>query len=321
MMRRAAGWLARWRDLLPADPLPRGQSAAGDARSRLLAAALMLLAFFGSGYLIASDMLCTNPFERPYSRWLVDILYWPAFAVQISLQVLVLAQAANTVGESVRRQTWDSLRVTPLGAGLLLRRRWWRLLAGQLRGLLALLLAVRLLLLTGVLVEMAAFRGEHLSYLSAWAQPAVPAPLGLALLALALAAAFLLPLTGLAFDAALGLLISTWVRQRVYVSLALVTLVALRLALVFLLLSGVEQFRASALDLPAVGVWLLLVAFTLVGDWGLALLSLGFVGGQVWAGLPLGVLIGVALVIGALLQAALADALLALASREAERRE
>jgi hypothetical protein len=321
MMRRTVGWLARWRDLLPDDPLPGRQSAAGNARSRLLGMALALLILFGSGYLIASDMLQTNPFERPYSRWLMDILYWPAFAAQISLQIGVLALALGTVGEARRRQTWDSVRMTPLGTNLLLRRRWWGLLTDQVRGPLALLLGARLLLVTGVLVDVAAFRGEYLAYLAAWSQPAVPLPVGLILLALVLAGAFILPLTGLAFDAALGLVISTRVQQRVYVTLTLVTLAALRVALVFVLLASVEQFRAGALDLPTAGIWMLLLAFALIGDWGLALLALGFVGGQIWIELPLGVFIGVALVIGALVQATLADKLLALASRQAERHE
>jgi hypothetical protein len=318
---RAAGWLTRWRDLLPADPLPGRVIAESQQHPRYLLTTLGWLAFFGVGYLIASNMLQTNPFARPFNRWLLDILYIPAVVLQIALQIVVLTQAISTVSDAKRRQTWDSVRMTPLGAGLLLRRRWWALLFDQRRGSMMLLLVVRVLLLTGVLVEMAAFRGEHLSYLAAWAQPAVPAPLGLLLLALVMAAAFVLPLTGLALDAALGLLISTRVQQRVYVALVQATLATLRLVLVIVLLFNFVQFHAGVLDLPAVGIWLILLAFALVGDWGLALLSLGFVGGQVWTELPLGVFIGVALVIGALLQAALADALLALASREAERRE
>lgn len=319
MMCRAAGWLARWRDTLPADPLPGWASAAG--RPRYLLTALGWLLFFGSGYLIASTMLQTNPFARPFSRWLMDMLYWPGFAWQLVLQVLVLALAIGTVGAARRRQTWDSVRVTPLGARLLMRHHWWALLFRRLRGSLTLLLAVRLLLLAGVLVDVAAFRGEYLSYLAAWADPAVPLPLGVALLALVLAAAFILPLTGLALDAALGLLISTRVQQRVYVTLTLAALAALRVTLVVALLLGVEQFRAGLLELPAGIIWLILLAFALVGDWGLSLLYLGFLGEQVWAELPLGVFLGVALLIGALVQAALADAVLALASREAERRE
>ena len=59
--------------------------------------------------------------------------------------------------------------------------------------------------------------------------------------------------------------------------------------------------------------------FAAVGDWGLAFLYLGFYG-EIWANVPYGVFLGLALVIFALLQAAFADQVLVFAVRRAQRK-
>ena len=83
MMRRTVGWLTRWRDLLPDDPLPGRQSAVGDARSRLLAAALMLLV-----------ILKLNPFAVP---WLaVKLVLLVAYVV---LGVMALKRARTRMAK------------------------------------------------------------------------------------------------------------------------------------------------------------------------------------------------------------------------------
>jgi hypothetical protein len=73
--------------------------------------------------------------------------------------------------------------------------------------------------------------------------------------------------------------------------------------------------------LPAtdLGGWLLLFTFAAAGDWGLAFLYLGRYG-EIWATVPYGIFLGLALLAFSLIQAALADAILLFATRRAQRR-
>jgi len=136
-------------------------------------------------------------------------------------------------------------------------------------------------------------------------------------------ATLLLPFTGVGFDASIGLLVSTVVHQRTYVVLSQITLTVLRVAIVGALLVGVTQYREGTLtpDATELGIWMLLFGFAVLGDWGLSLLYLGFYGADIWAEVPYGILIGLAMLVFVMFQAALTDGILALAVRRAERSE
>jgi hypothetical protein len=67
------------------------------------------------------------------------------------------------------------------------------------------------------------------------------------------------------------------------------------------------------------GSWLLMGGYAGLGDWGLAYLNLGYYG-EVWATVPYGIFIGLALLVFSMIQAALTDGILALAIRQAERK-
>ncbi len=72
----------------------------------------------------------------------------------------------------------------------------------------------------------------------------------------------------------------------------------------------------SATDL---GAWLLMGGYSALGDWGLGFLNLGR-SSEVWATVPYGILICLALLVFALVQAAVADRLLMLAVRLAQKK-
>jgi hypothetical protein len=286
--------------------------------TRALFTILLVGLFLASGYIIASNLLRENPFELPFSQMLSSILFWPAFVLQIALQLTVLAMTVNTVGEERRRQTWDSLRATSSGPALALRARWSAVILYRVRGLIGLLVLARLVLIAGILVDLTAFRGEYINYLIAGSVTEVPLVLGVLLLAFTMTASLLLPVTGIAFDAALGLLVSTFAHQRVYTTLAQITLVSVRMLVIGLLLLGITQFRDGVLEISDALTWLLLLAFAAVGDWGLSLLYLGFYGAEVWATVPYGIFLGLGMLLFVLVQAALTDGILSLAIYRAE---
>lgn len=325
MIRRFAAQFPVW--MRPTHPLLRyslGYKAVQPARvrySRVIVSAVLLAGLFAGGYLVASDLFRENPFEQPFSQMLSDVLFWPVFVIQIVLQVAVLVLTINTISEEKRRQNWDNVKATSHGVALALRARWSAVVFYRIRGLIGLLIGVRLVFIAGILFDLTAFRGEYLNYLTGSIEPTIPLPLGVLLLALMMTASLLLPLTGLGFDAAFGLLVSTFVQQRTYTVLAQVALVAIRLTLIGFLLFLYTQYRMNMFEASNLLTWLMLAAFAAVGDWGVSFLYLGFFGAEVWANVPYSVFIGLALLVFVLVQAALTDGILAAAIYRAERSE
>ncbi|MDX1992648.1 MAG: hypothetical protein SF029_09670 [bacterium] len=275
------------------------------------------------GYLIASDYNTTNPLERPVSQALFEILFYPVLFFQLVLRLSALGMTVGAVAEEKRRQTWDSLRATVGGVALALRARWSAVVLYRLRGLLAVTILARIVMIGALLYDLTAFSGEYLNYLVGGIIPQISVPVAVLLLSLMMTASLLLPLTGLGLDAALGLLVSTAVRQRLYVGLVQILLSLIRVGVVLLLVLAVTRFRdpAGLTGTTDAGTWILLAAFAAIGDWGFSFLYLGFYGGEVWANVPYGILIGPALLLFIFMQTALTDVILALAIRRGERRE
>ncbi len=293
----------------------------------VILAALMLIAF---GYAVATEF-----FSRELSPNLTEtanrIAYPPLLLLQIALGIAALSTTIGAVGEIDRKQQWDNLRVTPSGAGLALRTRWASVFY-RLRPLLAIILIGRALLILGILWDLTAFQGQYLDLLISGIVPQMsivvpigepPLDLGVAvgvmLLAFMLTAAILLPFTGVGFDAAFGLLLSTLVKNRTYNSMLQFALILFRLALTGALVFAAFQFIAGDLRLAEGPAWALMLGFGALADWGLYFLHLSSFG-EIWAIVPYGVLLGLALVIFALVQAFIADRLLLLAIHFAQRR-
>lgn len=321
MIRRLAMQLPVW--ARPAHPILRyglkPQPLSRRARyARALSVILLLLVMGGVGYIL---LLATN-FPKPppgqnLTETLLDFVFWPALILQIFTRLAVQTLTVNTVSDEKRRQTWDSLRATEHGAELTLRTRWASVFY-RMRGLLGLILLVRLVLIFGILFDLTAFRGGYLDRLVNGIVPDIPLLVGALLLAFMMTASLLLPLTGIGFDAAVGLLISTRFHQRTYAVLTQVVIAVVRIALVAGLIYGMSQFTAHDANLPDGVAWLLMAAFAAMGDWGLVFLQLGFFG-DVWANVPYGIFISLGLLVFAMLQAGLTDGILALAIRRAER--
>ena len=290
---------------------------------RLAVFILLLILLVASGYLIGSALSDESPLDKPVSQMLFETLFWPTFIVQVFLQIIAMGLTINTVAEEKRRQTWDSVKTTAEGAALAMRARWSAVIFYRIRPFLIIILLVRVILIAGILIDLTAFRGEYLNYLTGSITPDIPQAAGVVLLALTMTSTLLLPITAVGFDASIGLLVSTFVQQRTYVVLVQITLTVARLATIAFLLVAVTQFREGALWPGTSGLitWLLLFGFAVVSDWGLSLLYLGYYGAVVWAEVPYGIMLGVAMLTFVLVQAVLTDGIMALAIRRAERGE
>jgi hypothetical protein len=137
------------------------------------------------------------------------------------------------------------------------------------------------------------------------------------LLSFMLTAGALMPLTATAFDAALGLLLSTFVRQRTYNALLQVGILLLRLAVMAGIGYLTVRFLMGQTLVPDGASFVLMAAFGAFVDWGLYYLHLSSFG-EVWAVVPFGVLLGLMLMLIALTQAFLANRMLLWAIHRAQ---
>ena len=256
-----------------------------------------------------------------FSARLWQSLYFPALALQAGALMLALALGAASVDAERNRKTWDKLRATEAGAGLALRARWLGILY-RLRAPIAAILLLRLLLALAALVELSAFGGHYVQMLSAGAG-AAPAigdwRLGLLLIALGVALSLAQPLAIIAAAAALGLFLSVTVAERLYSALLQIALAAIYVALLLASAAGAAEILQGRLILSDAAQFAVILLYSSYGDWGLLLAQLGSLG-QVWARVPAGAYISVGMAALLLIQTLLADGLMALAERIAERR-
>jgi hypothetical protein len=277
--------------------------------------ALILVLYWG-GYVIATGFFQTVAGQN-LTESLIAIVFWPTLVIQVIMQVASLALTVNTVGEQKRRQTWDNLRATEGGVALAFRTRWATVYY-RLRPLLGIVMAIRIVLIVGILIDLTAFQGRYIDLLINGVVPDISPIVAALLLAFMMTASLLLPLTSVGLDAALGLLVSVTAQQRLYSVMTQVIVVAVRLALVVVLTVGATQFIRGDLTVPDGAAWGLMGAFAGFGDWGLSYLHLGFYS-EIWATIPYAIFLGIGLLIFSMAESALTEWVLNLAIHRAER--
>ena len=320
MLRRLTPQLPEW--ARPDHPILRYEMSRnqGDKRRRNQFLLILLLGILlgSGGYLYATRFL-----QEPAGTSLTDsiwrILFFPTLFVQIVLNIAALLLGAHSVSEERRRQTWDNLRATEVGAELTLRTRWVAVFYRLRGGILALLL-VRVGLILGILYDLTAFRGDYLNMLTANIVPDVPIGVGVILLAISMTVGVLLPLTSIGLSAALGSIIAVVIKDRTYAATLQVILIALQLMIALGLLIATTQFVLGDLELNDALALLLIGSFNAFADWGLIWLQLGSAG-AVWKSIPFSVLLGVGLLLFTMVQAMITDGVLGYAVRLSERRE
>ncbi|MDX2163127.1 MAG: hypothetical protein SF162_17555 [bacterium] len=322
MIERFTGQLPAW--ARPTHPVLRHELGTGSVRlpwqaryGRALGVVLV-----GALLLLIGVLAATDLFRRAAGQNSVEtvnaILYFPALIVQVILRVAAFALTSGTVGEQIRLGNWDNLRATESGAELTLRAKWVSVFY-RLRGLFGVVIALRVGLIGLLLYDLTAFQGRYLDLFIVGITPEVPLVLAVLLLSLLMTAVLLLPVTAAGFDAAMGLLLSASVQQRTYTTLLQAVYILVRIGILVLVVGTAETFLRGELPATDPVAWLLLFALGALGDWGLAFLYLGRFG-EIWAIVPYGILLGLAILIFSLIQAALADAVLAFAARRAQRR-
>lgn len=322
MIRRLTGdlpaWAQRHHPVLRYE-LDRLQPPSRRGRVLLWAGGVVLaLLLFGLGYLLATGGLAHAP-GMSLAETVHHIVYWPLLVVQLVAGFIAFTLTANVVGDEVRRRHWDSLRSTPDGVALSLRARWAAIFY-RLRPLLAAILIVRVVLILLIFYDLTGFQGRYLDLLMNGITPELPLAGGVLLLALLMTAALLAPFTSLGLDAAFGLLLSAHVRQQPFSVVLQLLLLLVRLFVVAGLAQLLTQFMTGALTIERPVSAALVGGYAALGDGGLALLDLGLFG-DLWVKAPWSILVCVGLLVFVLVQALLADWLVALAVRRAEQHD
>jgi hypothetical protein len=292
---------------------------------RAVAVVVLLLAMGTGGYLYATDFFATPPGQN-LSETVNRIAFYPLVLLHLLGGLVAFSLTAGTVGEEQRAQTWDTLRTTPDGAALVLRSRWVSVFY-RLAPVLTGVVLVRALLVMATLWDLTAFRGQYLDLLMGGIIPDIPVawatPVGTLLLASSMTAVLIIPLTTVAFEAALGLLLSAYIRQRSLSIVFQVLLLLARVAVTFGLLTAALGFYNNTVPLASEALplaWLTLFAFSALTDGGVRMIHLAFAG-EMWVMIPYGLFIGFGVFVFVLAQVVLAQGILHLAERAATRRE
>lgn len=245
-------------------------------------------------------------------------IYYPTLILQVISMIMAFALGAAAVGGERSRKTWDHLRVTEFGAGVALRARWVGILY-RLRAPILLIILIRLTLVGGVVYDLTAFGGLYAAMLGAQAAPPLPWRLDLLLIALAVLINMLLPLAAIATVAALGILVSVAVKERVYAAVILILVVSAQL--VASLAGALVIAQTIAREASGAGDWsyALFFGYSAFGDWGLLHAQLGSLG-EIWHRVPFGATIIAGLVVVLAALGAAADGMMWLAARLSESR-
>jgi hypothetical protein len=304
-------------------------------RIGIMALILIALAFgfeiatsFGSQPL-PSDL---NPLDTIYL-----VTYWPLVIGQTLLRLVAVGMTTGVIVREVRHGTWETLKITTDGAILTLRTRVASVFY-RVWPVLALIMLARLLFIGASLLNFISFNGNYLDDMISGTTPlGAPDmnPVAAVVLAVIIAAAgmtasILLPLTALAFDAALGTLIGTFARSRWLGGIEQSVILLLRVILTSaaLIVGALAIFGSQPTLLSAqfvnfipgggIGTWLGAFFGIAEGDLGLTMLHQPHVQ-SLWADILYGVLIGIMLLIYALLQFGAAQLLIQWAGRRAVR--
>ena len=206
----------RWKTLLPywarpEHPILQYELAnlrLGGSRWKSIIQLLLLALLLGGGGYLYAGSTSTDTGAGNLADFIWRCLYFPSILVQTATVLSALAFGIGSVEIDRSRQTWDSLRVTEIGAGLTLRTRWVAIFYRLRAPILALLMA-RLFLVLGMIVDMTAFGGGYLRVLgSTLVDSGYSWWITLPMIALLMTANLLLPLTTVGAASALGILIS-----------------------------------------------------------------------------------------------------------------
>lgn len=262
------------------------------------------------------------PVSRTYG--MMFVLTFAVYLGQLFVSIGAYRMGLFVIQRSRSLRTWDMIRVTAGGGRQAVRAAWVSILFYRLSGWLGVLVySPRVLMFAILWVELMAFRGEYLGYIIRSPNLGFPMLLGTLLIAFTVVAAFILPLTAVGLEVAVGLLFSTFTRSRflmgmIHLFLSLARAVWGLMGTIFIasyFLRGV--FDPSGIDEYT---WLVVMGGSTVGDWGFSFLySAGL--DNAWRGIPLMPYMGLILMAVTLAQLLITEGILWWAARRAQRME
>lgn len=248
-----------------------------------------------------------------------SVLYYPLTVMQAGVLALALLMASNAVATERLRGTWESFKVTSHGAEMVIRARWAAVFY-QMRWLLVLLIAPRVLFAAWMLAGVTDYQGYHIDLYIMGITPDVPLEGAVILLAAMMTAALAQVPVLIGLYAAVGVLLSAGFHRRGVMLIVRVMLVLVHVVLVAVgLVAGANVLDHTVLSgSNHLERWIGLFGMGLIGDEGLRLMELETFF-QTWTDVHYAVLLGGALVAAVAVEIMLTNVLLGLAVRWASR--
>lgn len=321
MIKRVFGELPDWAKLenpILRYEIVRRQDKSESAVGRIAMPVIGLSVLFLGGYIYATDGM-QRGLQLPYTLDIWRMLIFPLLFLQLIMRIAGLSLGVGAVSNERQRQTWDNLRATERGAEIGLRTRLVSVFY-RLRGLIFPVMVGRIVLVGAILYELTSMNGDYLNLLTGQSSPAVSFQVGMILLAAFMTAFIVIPLTATGVDIAIGLLISTTVRNRAVSTLIQVLLVVFRVMTAIGLFWFSWQILNEELVLEGYPALSVMGASAIFADWGLVLSQLS-TAGDLWRDIPYTIFIAVFMLAMVIVQVLIAGGLLLLAIRAAEVRE
>ena len=321
MIKRIFGELPDWakqENPLLRYEIVRRQDKSESPVGRILMWVIGLTVLILGGYIYATDGM-QRGLQLPYTLDIWRIVIFPLLFLQIIMRIAGLSLGVGAVTDERQRQTWDNLRATERGAEIGLRTRLASVFY-RLRSVIFTVMVGRIVLVGAILYELTSMQGGYLDLLTARAIPVVSVQVGVILLAAFMTAFIIMPLTATGVDIALGLLISTTVRNRAISTVLQVLIVVFRTVTTLGLFWISWQFLNEEIALEGYSALSAIGASAIFADWGLVLSQLS-TAGQLWADIPYTVFLGVFMLAMVVIQVLIAGGCMLLAVRAAEVRE
>ncbi len=319
MLKRLIRWFVpvSASDDQPAIRLILGRSANTNRRQWIIhslgAAVYIAVILLGGNYLM-------TPAASRTAGMMNSLLEFTVFG-QFAASAGIFALTLNIINDQRRRGTWDIVRSTAGGARQAVRAAWTATIFYRLSGWLGVLVyAPRLWMFSVLLFDIMGFRGEYLDQIVGGATPSVPWVAGIPLFALMLTGIFLLPLSSIGFEAALGLFLSTLTRSRFALGMiqAILTIARFLFTVIgVMVLGSLRNLTMIGTD-PSEG-WQVIFS-TLLGDSGFSLLHAAHLE-KLWRGVENMAYFGVMIMGVILIQGVMTEGLLRWAAYRAQRIE
>lgn len=296
----------------PANPVLRYMIEREDRRRGWLARWLLRLLMIGVvlGLLAISYQAYQN--DRPIGVRLDNesavhaILYFPLLILQFSSLMVAMILTSDAIAHERQHGTWEAVKITSHGAEMTVRSRWAAVFY-QMRWLLLLLMLPRLIFAGQMLLDLTDYQGYHLDLYLSGITPEVPVEAAIILVAALMTATLLQVLVVIGLNAAFGLFLSTLFRNYQITRLARVVVLLVQITAASVFVGAGQLVLDREFSTPSTGgvsQWMSLLLMATMGDFSLRFMNLRTYF-QAWTDVDYAILLGGAILVVVLIQAAL----------------